>query len=171
MKRRAWVLGLATVLLATGVAYGASTSVTWSSWLQIALQPAFGLGGFDSALTVGYSIGGWGLSSTALLNRTGLWDVFFDAGGALGGFAIRSIADFDATAPALRAWLSSLSTAIAGVRFYGLLMVDDVNADTAADPWFGTGAALGAIWEGDNLAVWTQIQFNMTDSSRYVYLY
>jgi len=171
MKRRAWVLGLATVLLATGVAYGASTSVTWSSWLQIDLQPAFGLGGFDSALTVGYAIGGWALSSTALLDETGLWDVFFDAGGALGGFAIRSIADFDATVPALRAWLSSLSAAIAGVRLYGLLMVDDVNAGTAADPWFGAGASLGVLWEGDDLAIWAQIQFNMTDSSRYVYLY
>jgi hypothetical protein len=136
------------------------------------LQPAFGLGGFDSALTIGYTIGGWTLSSTALLDETGLWNIFFDAGGALGGFVVRSLVDFDATAPELRAWLSSVRTAIGGVRFYGLFMIDDVHGGGAiGDAWFGTGSTLGAIWEGDSLAVWAQVQFNMTDSSRYVYLY
>ncbi|MCX6094429.1 MAG: hypothetical protein NTY63_06385 [Candidatus Bipolaricaulota bacterium] len=172
MKRRAWVLGLAAVLLAAGVAHGATTSVTWSSWLQINLQPAFGLGGFDSSLSVSYAIGGWALSSTALLDETGLWNVFFDAGGALGGFAVRSLVDFDAAAPELRAWLSSVSTGIGGVRFYGLFMIDDVHGGGAiGDAWFGTGSTLGAIWEGDGLAIWAQAQFNMTDSSKYVYLY
>ncbi|MDD4903171.1 MAG: hypothetical protein PHX77_01555 [Candidatus Bipolaricaulis sp.] len=170
MKRRTWVLGLALVLFSAGTALGASTSVSWSSWIQLELQP-LALGAFDSALTVGYSIGSCTASATALIDDGGVWNLFADVGGALGGFAVRSIADFDATVPALRAWLSSVSTAIAGVRLYGLLMVDDVYAGQDTDPWYGIGGTFGVIWEGSGLSIWGQAQFNMTDSLRYVYLY
>lgn len=171
MRRRTWVLGLTVVLLASGATLGASLSVAWSSWIQLDLQP-FALGVFESSVEVGYSISGWDLSSTALLDETGLWNVYFDADGALGGFAIRSIADFDAAPTELRAWLSSVSTGLAGVNFYALFMVDDLApVGMIGGPWFGSGATLGAIWKGGGLSIWAQTQFNMTDSSRYVYLY
>jgi hypothetical protein len=99
----------------------------------------------------------------------GLDNVYFEAAGPLGGFALRSILDFDAEVAKLRAWIASGVTAIGGVNLYATFMLDDVG--TVQTPALGAGLTVGGWGRVGDVSAWFQTRFNMTDSSANFYQY
>ena len=87
----------------------------------------------------------------------------------MGGFALRSILDFDAEEAQLRTWLASGVTAIGGVNLYATFMLDNVG--TAQNASMGSGLTLGGWGRAGDLSIWAQTRFNMADSSSNLYKY
>lgn len=163
-------LALSCLVLVVGavVSSAAPISGAWSFWVRADTDP-FSVADMESVLEVDYSLSGWTYSSTAVADLDGLDNLYFDVAGVLGGFALRSILDFDAEEAQFRTWLASGVTAIGGVNLYATFMVDNVG--TAQAPSIGTGLTLGGWKYGDVCSVWFQTRFNMNDSSTNLYKY
>ena len=167
---RTIVLTVAILMTITGVlaVAAAPLSGSWSSSIQSDVNP-FSITSIESVLVVDYSVSGWTVSSTAIADLNGLGDVYLDARGVLGGFAIRSITDFDAEEAQFQSIIGSAVTAIAGVNLYGLFMLDNVGSIQA--PSIGSGLTIGGWAEAGDLSIWAQTRFNMNDTSGYIYKY
>ncbi len=156
------------------VVFGALTAVadplsgSWSFWVQANVAP-FSIAATESVLQVDYTVGAWRLSSTAITDLSGLNNVYFDAKGVLGGFALRSITDFDAAGAQFQAMIGSAVTAIAGMNLYALFMLD--NLGTAQTPSVGSGLTLGGWGQAGSISFWAQTRFNMGETSSYIYQY
>ena len=139
----------------------------WSASIQFDLQ-TFSMVA-KSEVVIDYTISGWTMSATALMNRDGFDNLFFDTSGVLGGFALRSIVDFDASAAKFRSMLISAETAIAGVNLYGMFMLDNVG--TTQTPSMGSGFILGGWDSIGDVTFWGQAQFNMNSTAGLIYKY
>lgn len=171
--RRGWgvkhalTLGALTVLVGV-VALAAPSSGSWTFSMKWELNP-FQVNKLESVLTLGSTIGTWDVNSVAVLDLDGLANVFFDASGALGTFAVRSILDFDAAPPQFRTWLVSTATAIAGVNLYALFMLDELNPSGPSA--IGSGLTVGGWWRTPTLSVWFEAYSNMPGTVDYIYRY
>ena len=165
---KALVLGCLVLMVGAAASSAAPISGAWSFWIRMDTDP-FSIVDLESVLEVDYSLDTWTYSSTTVADLDGLDNVYFDVSGPLGGFALRSILDFDAEEAQFRAWLASGVTAIGGVNLYATFMMDNVG--TAQVPSIGTGLTLGGWKYGDASSVWFQTRFNMTDSSTNLYKY
>ncbi|MCD6142302.1 hypothetical protein J7J55_06255 [Candidatus Bipolaricaulota bacterium] len=165
MKTALVAIGL--LVLIGSFVYGAPLSGSWTFSVRMDLQ-TFSMTP-ESDIEINYSLGGWTFSSTALADLAGLDSVFFDAKGTLGGFALRSLVDFDASSAQFRAGVASIATAIGGVNLYALSMLDNVG--TTQTPSMGSGYTLGGWAQVGDLSFWGQMRFNMTDTSSYIYKY
>lgn len=166
--KRVLAVGILVTITWVLAATAAPLSGSWSFSVQSNLNP-FSFTAIESDLETNYSVGGWTFSSTVLANLAGLDNVFFDAKGTLGGFALRSILDFDAAPAQFQAWLASGVTAIGGVNLYALFMLDNVGS--AQTPSMGSGLTLGGWAKVGDLSFWGQTRFNMNNTSDYVYRY
>jgi len=167
MKR---VLAVGILIAITGVlaVTAAPLSGSWSFSIQSDLNP-FSITAIESVFQVDYSIGTWTWASTAIIDLAGLDNVYFDVKGVLGGFALRSITDFDAAEAQFQAWVASGVTAIAGVNLYALFMLDNVGSTQT--PSMGSGLTLGGWAQVGDLSIWGQTRFNMNDTSGNIYKY
>lgn len=166
--RRALALSFLAVVGVSVLAAAAPLSGSWSFSVQADIQP-FSITAIESTLTTHYSISGWTVSSTAIASLDSFEDIFFDAKGILGAFALRSILAFDAADAEFQTWLASGVTAIGGVNLYAMFMLDNVG--TAQTPSIGSGLTFGGWARIGDLSIWAQTQFNMTDTSSYIYKY
>jgi len=166
--RKSLGIGLVVAVVCALAAAAAPFSGSWSFRIESVIDP-FEITKIESVLDVDYSIGGCALSSTAIIDKQGFSNLFFDVDGRLGGFAVRSILDFDAAHAAFRTWLASAMTPIGGVNLYGMLMLDNVGS--VQTPSIETGFTLGGWGRTGDLSIWAQFQFGMIDSSRWIYQY
>jgi len=161
------VLAIVVLLVAfSALAAASPLSGSWSFSLQADVQ-TFSITAGRSTLTVDYSIGGWTISSATIAGLGGLEDLFFDAEGVLGGFALRSISAFDAADARFKAWLASGVTAIGGVNMYALFLLEEL----ATVPSIASGLTLGGWADAGPFSVWGQTRFNMNDTSVNIYKY
>ena len=166
--KRVLVVGILIVVAGALAAVAAPLSGSWSFAVQSNVQ-TFSITAIESVLQVDYSVSGWTVSSTVIADLDGLDNVFFDTKGVLGGFALRSITDFDAEEAQFQAWVASGVTAIAGVNLYALFMLDNVGS--VQTPSMGSGLTLGGWAQMGDLSIWGQTRFNMIATSGYIYKY
>ena len=166
--RKALMLGCLILICGAVATTAAPLSGAWSFGMQTEVDP-FAIVSLGSVLDVDYIVSNMTFSSTVIADLEGLDSVFYDVSGPLGGFALRSILDFDAEEAQFRAWLASAVTAISGVNLYATLMLDNVG--TTQTPSMGSGLTLGGWGRAGDLSIWGQTRFNMTDSSINVYKY
>jgi len=166
--RKALVFGALAVIAGALVAAAAPLSGSWSFLLETEIDP-FAISRIESVLEVDYAISGWTFSSTAIVDLDGFNNLYFDVAGRLGGFAIRSILDFDAANASFGTWLASAMTPMAGMNLYAIFMLDNVGS--VQTPAIGSGFTLGGWGRAGDLSIWAQLQFNMTDTSRWIYQY
>lgn len=166
--RKALVLSCLLLILGAVASSAAPLSGAWSLWMRTEIDP-FSIVAMESVLDVDYTLSNWTWSSTVIADLDGLDNVYYDVSGPLGGFALRTILDLDAEEAQFRTWLASGVTAIGGVNLYATFMLDNVG--TVQTPSMGSGLTLGGWWKADDLSIWFQSQFNMTDSSTNLYKY
>lgn len=166
--RKAFLLGCLALILGGVATTAAPLSGAWSFWMRTEIDP-FSITAMESVLEVDYSASSWTLLSTLIADLDGLDNVYYDVSGPVGGFALRSILDFDAEEAQLRTWLASGVTAIGGVNLYATFMLDNVG--TAQNASMGSGLTLGGWGRAGDLSIWAQTRFNMTDSSSNLYKY
>ena len=167
------LLVLAALLIGVAGVLGASAaplSGSWSFSIESDVSPfAIDALRLESVIALDYSLNAWTWGSTAVVGNDGLDNVYFDVRGPLGGIALRSILDFDAASAQFRTWLASGMTSISGVSLYGMLMVDNVG--TVQTPSMGSGLTLGGWGSAGELSIGAQMQFNMSDTSGFIYKY
>jgi len=113
------------MVAATVVAVAGPLSGLWSTSIQFDLQTFSMIA--ESEVVINYSFSGCTMTMAALMDEHGIDNVFFDTSGVLGGFALRSILDFNASAAQFRSMLTSVETAIGGINLYGIFMLDNVG--------------------------------------------
>jgi len=166
--KKSLAIGFLIIIIATLAAVAAPFGGSWSFYVQSNVKP-FSIAAMESVLEVDYSIGTWTWSSTVIADLSGLDNVYFDAKGVLGGFALRSIADFDADEAQFQSLIGSAVTAIAGINLYALFMLDNVGSSQT--PSMGSGLTLGGWATLGSIKFWGQTRFNMKETSSYIYKY
>jgi hypothetical protein len=155
------------MVAATVVAVAGPLSGLWSTSIQFDLQTFSMIA--ESEVVINYSFSGCTMTMAALMDEHGIDNVFFDTSGVLGGFALRSILDFNASAAQFRSMLTSVETAIGGINLYGIFMLDNVG--TTQTPSMGSGFTLGGWDTIGDVTFWGQAQFNMDSTAGLIYKY
>ena len=156
--KKALVLTLAFALGLGIAAFGAAPlSGEWSSDITIAPQQTNSFTGFDSTITVDYTVGSWTFESVTGFALTGWTKQAFSADGVLGAFTIGSDLVFAPATAAFTSWDSTGSVSIAGVSFTGEFLLAD-----------GSGWTFGASGDAGDLSLGAKVYFNMDSAGNLV---
>ncbi len=155
--KKALVLTLAFALGLGIAAFGAAPlSGEWSSDITIAPQQTNSFTGFDSTITVDYTVSGWVFESVTGFSLTGWTKQTFSANGVLGAFTMDSDLVFAPATAAFTSWDTTGDVSIAGIAFNGEFLLTGV----------GSGWTFGAKGTAGDLSLGANVYFNSktTDS-------
>ena len=165
--KKGLVLSLALVLGLGAASFAQTLSGSWDTTATIVPSPVSL--GIRSELIVAYVVSGWSFTSDTLLTQAGWSSQRFDAGGALGGFALGSTLTFNPATVAFTSWTATGSLSLVGVAFSGVFTLTPDNtqfvlrssgtvgtvgagvAVTLGDPTIGSGCDLH--WTGVDITV------------------
>ena len=153
--KKALVLTLALALGLGFAAFAGPLSGEWSSDITIAPQQTNSFTGFDSTITVDYTVGGWVFESVTGFSLTGWEKQAFSANGVLGAFTLDSDLVFSPSGASFTSWDSTGSVSIAGVSLNGEFLLGAT----------GSGWTFGASGGAGDLSLGANVYFNSKSTS------
>ena len=161
-------------LLVTGLGLAAFAGPLSGSWCVYTgfteFQPVSMLY-FKSQLTLDYTTCGWTFSSTAVMEKHGFSNLYFEGEGTVGAFGFYGILDFIPQTPSFKFMAGAVNLSIAGMTGYAIGVLSNANAATLLAPDNGLGYNVGAFGVAGVCSVWIEAQFNLAATIGDIYDY
>lgn len=126
---------------------------------------------FESDVTLDYTTCGWTFSTTAVIEKHGFSNLYFEASGSVGAFGFYGVLDFIPQTPSFKFMAGAANLSIAGMTVYAIGVLSNANAATALDPDNGIGYNVGAFGDAGVCSVWVEAQFNLATTIGDLYDY
>jgi len=126
---------------------------------------------FESDVTIDYTTCGWTFSTTAVMEKHGFTNMYFEGEGSVGAFGFYGVLDFIPQTPSFKFMAGAVNLSIAGVTGYVIGVLSNVHAGTVLDVDNGLGYNVGAFGDAGVCSVWVEAQFNLATTIGDIYDY
>lgn len=126
---------------------------------------------FESDVVLDYTTCGWTFSATAVMEKHGFTNLYFEGEGSVGAFMFYGILDFIPQTPSFKFLAGSASLSIAGMTGYVIGVLSNAHAGTVLDIDNGLGYNVGAFGDAGVCSVWVEAQFNLATTIGDIYDY
>lgn len=168
--KKALVISLAIVGLGLA-AFAGPLSGSWCVYTGFAEFQPVAMLYFESDLTLDYTTCGWTFSSTAVMEKHGFSNLYFEGEGTVGAFGFYGILDFIPQTPSFKFVAGAVNLSIAGMTGYAIGVLSNANAATLLAPDNGIGYNVGAFGVAGVCSVWIEAQFNLAATIGDIYYY
>ena len=160
--KKALVISLMVVAGLGLAAFAGPLSGSWCVYTGFQEFQAMSMLYFESDLTLDYTTCGWTFSSTAVVEKHGFTNLYFEGQGSVGAFGFYGVLDFIPQTPSFRFLAGAANLSIAGMTAYAIGVVQNFVAGTAtAAVDNGIGVNVGAFGVAGVCSLWVEAQFNL----------